>query len=297
MSGILLRLRQNLPSAKPELWRAPIKSMERRLALSVQRWSDPGFSRRPYIAALAYDDLFMEVNPAETIGKAIALSGVYEYAPTELIRAYLKEGDFFVDVGANAGYYSLIAARRVAAHGRVVAFEPFARVRRRLQRNVELNELSQVVVRPEAVGRARGRVHLAPPTSSGNEGTAAISADAVAGGEDVDCVPLDELDGMPDLVKIDVEGHEAEVFAGMGRLLGSSAAPTLMFESFRIDEDRRLLEQHGYSIYAPTFKKGRLALEPWSPSTRPYRAWEAPNYWAVKNERGRQFVEQMSGAR
>jgi FkbM family methyltransferase len=287
---------QNLPAAKPELWRAPLKAVERRFALSVQHWCDPGFAQRPYIAALAYDDLVMEVTPADTIGKAIALTGIYEFAPTELVRAYLKEGDFFVDVGANAGYYSLVAARRVGERGRVIAFEPFTRVRQRLLRNIELNTLRQVAVRAEAVGRTRSRVHLAPPTLVGNDGTATIAANAVAGGLDVDCVPLDDLEGVPDLVKVDVEGHEAEVFAGMERLLGNASAPTLLFESFRIAEDRVHLERHGYSVYAPTLRSGRLSLEPVNARTRHYRDWEAPNFWAVKNERGRRFVSDECGA-
>lgn len=291
------RLMQNLPAAKPELWRAPLKAVERRFALSVQHWCDPGFAQRPYIAALAYDDLVMEVTPSDTIGKAIALTGIYEFAPTELVRAYLKDGDFFVDVGANAGYYSLVAARRVGERGRVVAFEPFTRVRQRLLRNIELNALRQVTVRTEAVGRTRGRVHLAPPTIVGNDGTATISANPVAGGLDVDCAPLDDIEGMPDLVKIDVEGHEAEVFAGMDRLLGSESAPTLLFESFRIAEDRAVLERHGYSVHVPVLRSGRLSLQPVTPQTRYYRDWEAPNFWAVKNERGRRFVSDECGAR
>jgi FkbM family methyltransferase len=290
---LLEQLRNNLPGEKPEFWRDPLRSVGRRLLLAFQGAVEPEFGKRPFIATLAFDDLLMEIIPGETIGRAIATAGVYEWAPTEIVRRYLKQGDRFVDVGANIGYYSLIAARSVGNAGRVVAFEPYAPVRARLLRNIGLNQ-ARIEVRTEAISDASGCGFLSPPTSADNEGTAGLVENA-AGAIEIQRERLDDLlaESVPDFVKVDVEGHEARVFAGMSGLLEREEAPTLMFESFRIDSDGAILEKFGYSIFAPTLKRGSLALERVGPKFRYYRTWEAPNFLAVKNRRALAFAREL----
>jgi FkbM family methyltransferase len=70
--------------------------------------------------------------------------------------AAFRPGDVFVDVGANAGHYALLASRFVGSRGIVIAFEPSPVIRERLARNVALNRLSNVTIRPEALSRERG---------------------------------------------------------------------------------------------------------------------------------------------
>jgi FkbM family methyltransferase len=291
---LLEQLRNNLPGEKPEFWRDPLRAVGRRLVLALQGAVEPAFEKRPFIARLAFDDLLMEVIPGETIGRAIATAGVYEWAPTEMVRRYLKEGDVFVDVGANIGYYSLIAARRVGGSGRVVAFEPYAPVRERLMRNITLNQPLRVEVREEAVSNASGRGFLSPPQSGDNDGTAGLVYEE-AGAIEIRRERLDAAlaETPPDFVKVDVEGHEAAVFEGMSGLLERDVAPSLMFESFRIDADAAILENFGYSVFAPTLRRGSLAFEQISPQLRYYRAWEAPNFLAVKSSRGHAFVREL----
>jgi FkbM family methyltransferase len=292
-------VRNNLPAAKPEFWREPIEALKRRLALAVHSALDGGFSARPFIATLAGGTGVLEVRPNETIGRAVAESGVYEFAPSEIVRAYLRRGDIFADVGANLGYYTVLAAERVGASGRVVAFEPYAPVRARLLRNVALNEFSHVEVVPLCVGARAGTAYLAPPACEQNAGTAEMRTEQSPGSTPASVVPLDEaLHGRtPALVKVDVEGHEAEVFAGASALLSSEDAPSIVFESFRVAEDAALLQRHGYEVFSPVLDRGRVALLPLSANQPYYRDWEAPNYFAAKSARGLAFVRDFMVAR
>jgi FkbM family methyltransferase len=293
--GLGARIRNNLPANKPELWRQPLQALGRRLSLSVHAGLDPKFHERPFITSLLDCDLIMEVTPGETIGAAIALTGVYEFAPTELVKAYLQPGDLFVDVGANIGYYTLIAGERVGRAGKVLAFEPYAPVRERLLRNIALNQLQNIEVVASCVGSSTGRIFLGAPRQASNAGTATMQDTPSAGSVEVGVVRLDEAMAgrCATLIKVDVEGHEAAVFAGADGILSADDAPTILFESFRVREDATILERHGYAVWMPALANGRVALRGLTPQAGSYRAWEAPNYLATKNARGTAFAQRL----
>jgi FkbM family methyltransferase len=287
-------VRNNLPSTKPELWRNAPLALRRRLLAWISSTVDPRWAWRPCLVTVEPEGLLMEVLPDETMSRSILYYGVYEYAPSELVRAYLAPGDTFVDVGANMGYYSLLAAARVGGSGRVLAFEPSARVRARLERSVSLNGFTHVAVRSEAVGEVNGHVTLVEPGSD-NHGLAFVQKEGgVDVGARVRSVTLDDVLGAgkptPALIKVDVEGGESEVFRGASRLLASPEGPAILFESFKLAHDRVLLERHGYEVLAPSLERGRFCLRPLSTSPDAYRTWEAPNYFAAKGERGRAFI-------
>ncbi|HKO47020.1 MAG TPA: FkbM family methyltransferase [Polyangiaceae bacterium] len=283
----------NLPSAKPELWANFGGTLWRRFEAWVNTSVDPTWPKRPFITTIAPERLMLEVIPGDVIGMPIARFGVYEFAVSSLVRQYLKAGDVFVDVGANIGYYSVIAASAVGPSGTVYAFEPSARVRARLKRNVELNQLSQIVVRPEAVGAHPGAVRLIEPLGVGNDGLAHVETGGDEGVE-VQAVRLDELPefsgASPHLIKVDVEGGEPEVFRGAAALFDRSDAPSIVFESFEISRDAAILREYGYQIVQPAMQNGRVRLTRDLAAPR-YRHWEAPNFLAVKSKRGLAFVE------
>lgn len=284
----------NLPSAKPELWADVGGTLWRRFEAWVNTSVDPSWPKRPFITTIAPERLLLEVVPADVIGMPIALFGVYEFAVSRLVREYLKSGDVFVDVGANIGYYTVIAAAAVGSSGAVYSFEPSARIRARLQRNVDLNALLQVRVRSEAVTQSSGVVHLVEPQGTGNDGLAYVQTNGEKEGVEVRAVALDQIpefrDRAPDLIKIDVEGGEPDVFRGGSALFDRSDAPTIIFESFDIARDGSILRNHGYDVLQPALKDGvvRLTRDLTAP---PYRRWEAPNFVAVKSPRGREFAE------
>ncbi len=74
----------------------------------------------------------------------LATREIYEPLETQLLLKRLKPGQTFVDIGANIGYYTLLAARQVGPAGRVYAFEPDEENFKLLQKNTEINGYSNV---------------------------------------------------------------------------------------------------------------------------------------------------------
>jgi FkbM family methyltransferase len=135
-------------------------------------------------------------------------------------------GATVVDVGANIGYNTVYAAQRVGPAGRVVAVEPAADNLSVLRQNILANRIGHVVVQPVAAGRAHEvrDFFLRGEVSAVNSFFPESMYAEVTGVEQVRVAPLDDLvEADPDLVKIDVEGAELDVLAGMTRLLGRSS--------------------------------------------------------------------------
>ncbi len=136
----------------------------------------------------------------------------------------LHPGGVVVDVGANIGCNAVYAAQKVGPAGRVVAIEPAGDNLAVLRENITRNALGNVTIAPVAAGRASGTCsfYLRGDVSAVNS----FYPDSVyASVTDVVTVPVEPVDalvtGNADLVKIDVEGAELDVLAGMTRVLAS----------------------------------------------------------------------------
>lgn len=164
--------------------------------------------------------------------------GSFEPNEFAFLDRVLMPGMVFVDVGANDGYYTLFAARRVGPSGRVVAAEPSSRERAHLQRNLGRNGLDNVTVVPAAIGAAAGLadLHLAHGVHAGHNTLGSFAHDDVVRAS-LERVPIEPLDAViarlnlprVDFVKIDVEGAEAGVIAGASTVL-KSMRPLLLLE-------------------------------------------------------------------
>ena len=178
-----------------------------------------------------------------------------------LMDGALRSGATVVDVGASIGYNTVYASRRVGRTGQVVAIEPAADNIGVLRDNIVTNGLDNVVVREVAAGRAHEvrDFYLRGETSAVNSLFPESVYAAVTSVAQVQVAPLDDLvDVDPDLVKIDVEGAELDVLAGMTRLL---RRPTLQLivewhpglqeaAGYPPDALPRLLLQHGFTVHA-----------------------------------------------
>lgn len=144
------------------------------------------------------------------------------------------------DVGAHAGLYSLIAARRRA---RVYAFEPLETNRAWLRRNLEVNGLEgHVSILPFALGEQPG------PAPFLAESTAMEGRLSGEGQTTVEVRRADDLDlPPPDVLKLDVEGTEAGVLRGARRILREHRPVVFMEEHGKTFEPRSILTEHGYS--------------------------------------------------
>jgi FkbM family methyltransferase len=176
-------------------------------------------------------DLFMP----DLLSMTIYLTGRWEPLITEYIRANLKPGDTFVDVGANIGYYSLIAARIVASAGRVFAVEASPSIHGRLLRNIELNGLHNITAIHAAASEVSGELSIfsGPVSNLGHSTTVETLAEkeGLTLESKVRADTLSALVGAENLrnarfVKIDVEGAEYSVLAPLFDSLSEFSAST-----------------------------------------------------------------------
>jgi FkbM family methyltransferase len=159
---------------------------------------------------------------SETIQRNIFLFG-YDDEAEQFIRSKLKAGDTFLDIGANVGFYSMLASSIVGERGRVISIEPNPKTFGRLRETIEANRITNVLALNLGLDRERGRLSLFIDPESGNDTATMVTHDGRASVE-VEVYPLDEvamahqIDSV-DYLKIDVDGFEPNVFAGAKRLL------------------------------------------------------------------------------
>jgi FkbM family methyltransferase len=247
--------------------------------VGLQEWPVQGIAQVPGVGSVACDT-------ADYIQRYLYLFGVWEPAISELMRSRLGPGQVFVDVGANIGYYSLLAANAVGDTGNVIAFEPSPTVRSQLEANIARNGLgSRITVQPVAAGEADGTVtlFLATPDNLGQTSTRPspgfTSEGEVAVRRVDDCVPEADY-GRVAFMKVDTEGDELAAVRGAQRLL--AAAPAGAMVLIELDEPRMkergaapaevfaLMAQHGYRAsrirndydVASYVHPGRAVLEP-----------------------------------
>ena len=154
-----------------------------------------------------------------------------EYEEMVFLQRCLRRGDSFLDVGANAGAFAVLAA---SLGCQVTAFEPIPQTFARLRENAELNSrFGPILVLNQAVGATAGWLRMTTGLGTGNH---ILKPGENAPSVEVAVVPLDtaipSLD-KPTFIKIDVEGHEWEVIQGATELLGSPRLLGLLIETFR----------------------------------------------------------------
>jgi FkbM family methyltransferase len=188
--------------------------------------------------------LWICVNPRTG---ASVRGGTGEPAVQQALAENLRAGQTFYDLGANIGFFSLMAARLVGPAGRVICFEADPEIAARLRENLAYNKFEQAAVEQKAVWSRAGVIRFArvEPAASPDRGLGHVQA-----AENVDsnttievvAVSLDqysESHPLPDFVKCDVEGAEVEVFAGAERLL-SEKRPGLLVEMHSVENHARL---------------------------------------------------------
>jgi FkbM family methyltransferase len=165
--------------------------------------------------------IFRKFSSELTPFQEVYLDRVYDFIPAGIPAM----GQTVFDVGANIGEYTIRQALRVGKEGLVFAFEPNPDAYSRLLRNIQINDLSNVVSFPVAVSRASGKVLFNKDprsTLAGRIVDAGAQADLSSEMISVDAVSLDEIVEsrqirIIDVLKIDVEGSELLVLDGARR--------------------------------------------------------------------------------
>ncbi|HEX5725970.1 MAG TPA: FkbM family methyltransferase [Longimicrobiaceae bacterium] len=213
-----------LPAAP--LWVRAAAALLRRLPAGRYRLMDRLPRRAPPFAARLAPELGgmrFRCDLRDSVAREACFTGRYEPQETALLRALLGPGAVFVDVGANWGYFSLLAAHRVGPGGRVLALEPDPRLFAVLRDNLAANGLRHAVALPLAAAEAPGTLALAGyEEAGGNWGVSSVVTAAAEAaprfavqGARVDDVLDAQGVGRVDLLKLDVEGAELLALRGM----------------------------------------------------------------------------------
>jgi FkbM family methyltransferase len=169
--------------------------------------------------------LWMQLDIRELVQETLLLEGFWEPKTTRYVCDSLGPGQVFLDIGANAGYFSLLASHCVGESGKVLAVEPNPAVAKQLRQNTQRNGLINVAI-AEAACSDSIEVRNLYVSNAYNTGLSSLSRDNLAWTKSVKvtCTTVDVLVeeyGLDrvDLVKIDVEGAELQVLRGMTTVL------------------------------------------------------------------------------
>ncbi|GAA2677259.1 FkbM family methyltransferase [Streptomyces lunalinharesii] len=195
--------------------------------LMLREWLDVGLQqnpRRDRVVRTRYGFRVRVGTTEDLIQRSILVHGCWEPHVSAFIAGRLTPGAGLVDVGANVGYYSLLAAQLVGPQGRVVAVEPAPDTHAALRANLDLNGFSQVRTVRCAVTAEPGEVRLFVPHAGNVGATSVIEPERHTAELRVPGLPMTEAVTEEELrqariIKIDVEGAEGTVLASLVPLL------------------------------------------------------------------------------
>ena len=253
------------------------------------RWIDPYLAWRDHSFLTDTQAGKMHGRTDDILQQYLYYFGIWEPEATAFLIERLQPGDCFIDVGANIGYFSLLAAKYVGRSGRVVAIEASPTVFAELRANLQINRRNIRAV-PVAASDHPGQLRIGS-AEPGNCG-ASTTIDPVDG-VDVSAEPLATILTPSELktarlIKIDVEGAEAAVLEGLSPVVDQlpeqceflvEIHPELLTKAERSDDDvYRWFQSHGYSPYLLSTDYEALAyLWPNKPA-RPQRLTERPTW-------------------
>ncbi len=218
----------------------------------------------------------INVNPESDKGvdAEIYLYGTYELGTAHILGNILQKGDSFIDVGANIGFFTLMASLIVTSSGKVYAFEPYSKSLDLLNVNIKLNDIGNISVYDFALGADMSEKRIYP--EPGNRGGSSLIKNESNQGDGSELVHVKALNEIQEVVmdqtikarKIDVEGWELEVLKGCSTLFNLDNPPVLIVEYSSIslrktDERLELIDyirvMDKYKIYKLKRGKGRVS--------------------------------------
>ena len=197
--------------------------------------------------------------------------GAYEPLIEAVLLYGLEAGSVFYDVGAHIGLFSLLAARVVGKSGSVFAFEADPDNAERIKEHVRRNMFDQIQVVPCAVWSSAGHLRFERASAQSSRNQGAIVTGPLVGRDntiDVEAIALNDFaqaHPAPTLIKIDVEGAEADVLRGSEEIFARSK-PMLICEvhhGHAAEDVTRWLNERGYTFEwleaSPQFPRHLLA--------------------------------------
>jgi FkbM family methyltransferase len=265
----------------PTLRQSSIASVTRRYPF----YSGCGtFANKPFIHKLAGNSserVWSRVPGGEVlaplndyVGRAAFYAGDLDRKISWICDRIVRPGDTVLDIGANIGMVTIWLSKLVGQNGKVHAFEPNPELQIILEQMLDRNQISNVCLHPIALGAESGSLELRIPKVN------AGSASLIRHRNSIDCTvvaasvrPLTEIvaqEGIKSirLIKIDVEGFEAEVLRGGLEVLATIRPEAILFELNEVSEgsvrDRpviQILRDCGYDFFSVPRCFLRMRLE------------------------------------
>ena len=190
--------------------------------------------------ALLVNGYQIYVDPQDHGGAVNLLTnGRIEDAEIMVLRRLLKPGAVMLDVGANYGYYSMVAAPYLRAAGKIIGFEPNPSLYKLYRNSIHLNGFGEIIeARPLGVSDVTGSIKFEIEPGYPGGGRIPRHDDAPRDGHEMIEVPTVRLDdhlpsdAIVDVVKIDVEAHEEQALKGMRNLVRRSPHLVILMEFF-----------------------------------------------------------------
>lgn len=191
-----------------------------------------------YIKKRIYDyEMYLDVQDPG-ISRTLLLFGKRELEHRIMLHKILKSGMTVLDIGANIGYYTIMESKLVGENGKVIAAEPSLTNISLLTRNLELNRCQNVEIFQVAISNVNDECEFFMANSS-NLNTFHNTGSGIHDltGETITVKTMTVVDvmkniGKPDLIRMDVEGHEVEVISGMlPAIQKGELAPMIIFET------------------------------------------------------------------
>lgn len=204
---------------------AVVKSFLQSHEFSRRRLLEPTQFGQPVLAEV--NGVKVPVHPDDIDVGAAVISNSYEPHVTALFEREVNPGMRVLDVGANCGYYTFLAARLVGATGRVFSIEPNATNVRLLEFGRRMNGFDNITIIPMAAGSTVGIATLHAAHTNGMTGESS-DVDDILSATLVCRMPLDRLIEKIDFIKIDVEGQEFNALQGF--VVGLEARPKIVSE-------------------------------------------------------------------
>lgn len=214
-----------------------LKWMQFRIQKTKTKFKEKKF--RPYIKKKNVEGVVFDFWIGDSIGQEwydLDCSDP-EWPELRFIKNYLiKQGDVILECGAHHGCTTVVLANWVGYKGKVVAFEPVPKNADIIKKNIEINNIKNVLIERKAVGSREGRILITGESNSS-------VTNYKVGGTKVDMTYLDKYSYLnPSILKIDVEGFEVEVLKGAKNILKTK--PKLAIE-----------------IHTPVLKKYNSSIE------------------------------------
>jgi FkbM family methyltransferase len=169
------------------------------------------------------------------MGLPLLVSGIYETLETRFFTKLIRPNMVVVDIGANIGYYTLIAARLLRKSGIVYAFEPERSNYELLVKNIRINNFSNVVSINKAASNKNGETELfLDKTGSGGHSFSQSNTTETAGSAHIETISLDSFfentirNTRVDLIKIDAQGAEGLIIEGAEKILENNDVRIIM---------------------------------------------------------------------